>query len=44
VRSTWLRGERVFVRNLSSTGDQVTDWFAAQPRGREYEFVPSVGS
>ncbi len=44
VRSTWLRGERVFTRNPNPTGHLATDWFAAKPRGREYPLTYSPSS
>jgi len=33
VRATWLRGERIFTRNLNPTAE---DWFTETPRGREH--------
>jgi allantoinase len=42
VRSTWLRGERVF--NRSETSDGSTDVFADTPRGREYALSCSLST
>jgi allantoinase len=42
VRSTWLRGERIFTR--SATTDGSSDAFAANPQGREYALSCSLST
>jgi allantoinase len=43
VRSTWLRGQRVFSRGaVGTTRTHTTDEFPAPPRGREYALSSSL--
>ena len=41
VRSTWLRGQRVFNRGAAGTRTEITGEFPAAPRGREYALSSS---